>query len=528
MIKQLIDYAVSGDMDRFVLYSGFLCIIIIVQLCIGGVYRHLEEYAKSSLENTFKEKLYQSILDREYALISGYHSGDLMNRMTSDVTIISNMLVSILPNLSLMITKLIGASVCLFILDWHFAAVFLVCGLFMVVIGSLMRSRMKILHADVQVKEGEVRSFLQETVGNLLIIRSFSTEDIEVEKARGLMAEHRKSRMRKAVLSNFSQSGFSTVMNAGYIFGLVWCGYGILMGTISYGTLVAIQQLIGQIQQPFSNLSGLLPNYYALLVSAERVMEIERIPKDLKEERMLTDQEIESLANTFSSVRMENITFAYDEKQEPVLENVTFCFDREDYVAIVGESGIGKSTMLKLLLSVYQNYDGTMKIIIDGVKEQLSITARYRKLFAYVPQGSYLMSGTIRDAVAFLRKPDESEVSFNRIKEACAIACADEFINELPEGYDTFLGENGAGLSEGQIQRISIARAIYSQAPILLLDEATSALDEHTEAKVLRNLKQLTNKTVVIVTHRKAVLDICNKVVALKDKKVVVRNESRD
>ncbi|MDD3173822.1 MAG: ABC transporter ATP-binding protein [Herbinix sp.] len=531
-MKLLIDYAVNGESKHFVRYFIYLCFLIIGQLLIRVTYRHIEEYAKACLENALRKRLYSSVLNREYAYISNYHSGDLMNRMTSDVMIISDGMIQIVPTLALMLTRLLGAAACLFVMDHRFAYIFLFFGFLMICISYFLRTKMKLLHTTVQEKDGRTRSFIQETVENLLVIRCFGAERRVVEKVQDLMAEHKKSRMEKVHLSNFSQFGFSITMNAGYLFGLVWCGQGILNGTISYGTLVAVQQLIGQLQLPFTNLSELLPKYYAMTASAERLMEIERLPEEINNNDIVSGSEPITKLREFDRICFHNITFAYHPEMENILEQASFEFKKGDYIAVTGESGIGKSTMLKLLLSVYPNYEGT--IWLENHRSRSKVDAGHRSLFSYVPQGNLLMSGTIAEVVSFMKKtsknvseenltdPNYKEIP-DDIKDACKIACADIFIEELPNKYHTVIGEKGYGLSEGQMQRLAIARAILSDAPILLFDEATSALDEATEEKLLLNLKLLTDKTLLIVTHKPAALAVCNKVVAIVDKKFLIK-----
>ena len=353
------------------------------------------------------------------------------------------------------------------------------------------------------------------------------------------MVKHRKSRMRKNFFSNLCNIGFGAAMNGGYLFGLVWGGYNILEGSITYGTLTAVLQLINQIQPLVADVTGYIPKYYGMIASAERLMELENMPED-KPKIKLTKDEMKTLYDNLQEIHLNHITFSYSKAEENILQDASYSFNKGDYVAILGESGIGKSTMLKLLLSLYDNYEGNIELILknqnnidDGVNADwidreynmknavIQLNASFRGLFSYVPQGNFLMSGTIADTIIFLRKETEPIRSeeLKKVKEACKIACADTFIEELQGGYETSIGEKGSGLSEGQIQRIAIARAVYSDAPIILLDEATSALDEITEKRVLKNLKELTDKTVIIVTHRKAALDVCNKVVELADKK---------
>ncbi|MGF7144455.1 ATP-binding cassette subfamily B protein [Anaerotaenia torta] len=526
LLRGLINDAVGGRQNGFIQNAAILLAIVTGQLVLRASFRYWEEYAKAELEKVLRGRMLHTILKREYACLSRYHSGDLMLRITSDISVVCDGMIALLPALVLMIARLLGALVCMLYIDWHLTVLFAVYGGVAAAAGYYFRDRMKNLHRAVQEKDGIVRSFLQEVMESLLIIKCFQAESIIDSKAAGFMEDHRKTRIKRSCMAVLSQLGGGLGINLGYFLGMIWCGWQILMGVLNLGTLVAVQQLIGQIQQPFTNMPGALSRYYGLIASAERLMELEEIPA---EGLAIEEDEINKLCRGFYRIRMDDITFSYETEGGNILEHTSFGIERGDYIAIAGDSGIGKSTLLKLLLSVYENYTG--EILIDSCGcLPVRMNAGYRKLFAYVPQGSRLMSGTIAEAVSFMEMKGTDTSGkwgeryegyrMGRIKEACKLACADTFINELQDGYDTVLGERGIGLSEGQLQRLAIARAIYSGAPVLLMDEATSALDEVTEERLLRNLRCLKDRTVIIITHRKSVFSICNKIVWLENKKL--------
>ena len=298
-------------------------------------------------------------------------------------------------------------------------------------------------------------------------------------------------------------------MQCGYLFGFTWCGIGILEGRITYGTLTAVLQLIGQIQTPFASMGSAFPKYATMLASAERLMEItEKASK--KEETIVETRE--EVYERMENISFEHVSFAYD-SDRPVLQDESFCVKKGEFAALIGSSGIGKSTIMKLLLSVYQPDDGEIKIkLSDGT---IGLKELPRGMFAYVPQGNYLMSGPIWQVVGFADMSDKIDKA--RVEMACKVACAHEFITDLPKGYDTVLGERGDGLSEGQMQRIAVARAVYSGCPILLLDEATSALDADTERRMISALKEMSDCTVFLVTHRKDVWELCDRVLERKE-----------
>jgi ATP-binding cassette subfamily B protein len=321
--------------------------------------------------------------------------------------------------------------------------------------------------------------------------------------------------MKKNHVSNVFHSGFSFAVNCVYVFGAIYCGCRIMNHTMSYGTFTAVLQLISQAQMPIGNISGYFPKYSAMLASAERLMEAESYESE--PENAAVEDIAAYYRDHFESIGLRNAGFTYlasgdGENRPTVLKDLNLQIGKGEYVAFCGPSGCGKSTVLKLLMSMYTLDEG-QRFVADREGEH-PLTAAWRGLFAYVPQGNHLMSGTIREVVTFNAPWEDGQDQ--RIYQALKIACAEQFIKDLPQGLDTQLGERGAGLSEGQMQRIAIARAIYAERPILLLDEATSALDEQTEAKLLDNLRSMTDKTVIIVTHRPAALDITDKIITFK------------
>lgn len=284
---------------------------------------------------------------------------------------------------------------------------------------------------------------------------------------------------------------------------------------MTYGTVTAMLQLVNQVQAPFASLSGILPKIYSLVASGERLMEICNLPDE--EESNKSDVDIIATYDKLQSISFRDISFKYD--RDIILDNTSLSIKKGDFVAIMGISGIGKSTLLKLLLGVFSVNGGSISLkLSDG---EITVDRHTRKLFAYVPQGNMLLSGTIRDNLTFINSGATDE----EIEKAIEISCAKQFIDELPLGLETVIGEKGMGLSEGQIQRLAIARSLLSKSPVLLLDEATSALDEETEKQFLMNLKQLENKTCIIVSHKKAALEICNKYVQIVDSKIICEDK---
>lgn len=509
LLRDGIDSAAEKDRSGFILALVSVIVLVAVQITLRAVVRWLEEHSRSAMENILKSRLFETLLKKDYASVTDIHSGEWMNRLTSDTKVAADGMVDILPGVVGMAVKMAGAFVMLMIIEKRFFFIILPGGAALLLLTYLFRKILKRLHKSIQENDGQLRIFLQEHLGSLVIVRSFSAEERTAEQGKQKMSAHKAARMKRNHFSNVCNIGFSAAMNGMYLVGFAYCGFGIISGTVSYGTLTAILQLISQIQSPFANITGYLPKFYAMTASADRLREAEDFADDCSDE-VYDISEIKAFYdNEFSAVKVENIRFKYKcDDRENVLENVSFVINKGENTAFTGHSGCGKSTVLKLLMCLYQCDGGRILIQkTDGTETEL--TGRWHRLFSYVPQGNHLMNGTIRQIITFSDKQADED----RIRSALKISCAEEFVSELENGIDTMLGERGAGLSEGQMQRIAVARAIYSDAPVLLLDEATSALDEKTEKQMLDNLRKMTDKTVLIVTHRPKALEICDKTI---------------
>lgn len=502
LLKSVIDSAVIHDgrllVQNILLFMG----LIVLQMIFSALLRYYNELSKATFENNCKARLFEQLLHRDYSSISSIHSAEWMNRLTSDTVVVSSGLTEIVPGLAGMAAKMLGALSMIILMEPRFVFVIGIGGVLMVLLTTVFRKKLKAYHKIVQEKDGKVRIFLQEHLHSLMIIKVFTTEKHTYNESLKTMEEHKQARMEKTCFSNVCNVGFSFMMNGAYVLGAIYSVIGIYRGTVSYGTLMALLQLISQIQAPFANITSYIPKYHAMIASSERLLEIEKSCMDIEENNGIKD---------FESISLEHIDFSYEKSREVILKDFNFHLEKGECIGFTGPSGCGKSTVLKVLLSLYPITSGTKTIVCNGKPELL--TSGYRHLFSYVPQGNQLMSGTIRDVVTFSNGNHEE-----KIWEALEIACASDFVRKLSDGLDTQLKEQGSGISEGQMQRLAIARAIYSNRPILLLDEATSALDVKTEKQVLSNLKAMKDMTVIIVTHRLEALSICSREVQFKVK----------
>ena len=531
LLRGIVDHAAAGDRNGFFAAAVRAVLLILAQVMLWAGIRLLNDQTKASFENLFKKRLTEQLMKKDYARVSAVHSGEWLNRLTNDARVVAEHYTDILPGLSGMAVKLLSAVVMMIALDRRFALILLPGGAVMIVLTYAFRKIMKRLHKNVQEQDGRLRILLQERIGSLLMIKSCAAEAQTLSAAESAMKRHLAASMRRTGFSVFCNIGFLTAFSGMYLFGVCYCSYGILLGTVTYGTLTAITQLISQIQTPFANITGYLPKLYAMTASAERLQEIEQFENDSDIPALSAEEIGAYYGNSLRSFGLEQADFTYDpvtdspaalskDNQPEVLRHLSIEIGKGEYVAFTGQSGCGKSTVLKLLMSIYR-LDGGERFL-TGSDGRHPLTAAHRRLFAYVPQGNQLMSGTVRDIVTFAAPQARDDEQ--RLHNALKIACAD-FVQELEQGADTLLGERGTGLSEGQMQRIAIARAVFSGSPVLLLDEATSALDSVTEQRLLENLRSMTDKTVVIVTHRPAALQICDRILEFTENGVLEQHE---
>ena len=499
---------------KIIFWGVVILVVITARLVIRVLASAIGIKVTAKLTMRFRTKLFYGILNKKYEDINKIHSGELINRLTSDINIVTEGVIGIIPNLLYYITQFVGAFVVLVVIAPKFTILFLIAGVLISIITLLLRKKFKGLHKEVQSTEGVVRSFFQEAIESMLVVKTFGAEDTFREKGDDYQEINYWAKMKRRRVSILANAGFSFVFNAGYLAALVWAAIKVAMGALTYGTLTAMLQLIGQIQAPFVSITKVVPDYYAIIASAERIIEIEEIENEEKDVEEINAPEF---YKNFNKAEFANIKFNYG--RESVLEEGNAEFDKGDFVAIRGISGIGKSTLMKMLLGVFTPNEGTIRLY-ENNGQFVDASPSTRSLFSYVPQGNYLFSGTLRDNIKLINPYATDE----DIHKALEISSIDDFVDTLPDGLDTVLGEKGTGVSEGQAQRLAIARAIVSDAPIILLDEATSALDAMTEKRVLDNIKKLNSKTVIIITHKYAALDVCNKEFLIENKKLSMKS----
>ena len=525
VLRSLVNAAVEGQQSALLANVILFAAISVGVLVLQSVRRYLQERARSTFENALRQRFLDTVLHADLSRVQATHTGEWMSRLTTDARTVAEGAVSVVPSVAGMAVQLVGSFVLLAAMVPQVAWLLIPGAVVFMAVTLGFRRVLKRLHRRIREADGRVRSFLTECLGSLLVVKSFGREAAVEEISAGLLEGYRAARMRRNHFSNLCNVGFGAAVRAAYLLAVAYCGYGILRGTVSYGTFVGALQLVGQVQGPIANITGCVPRYFAMTASAERLMEAEELPSDGASACADACVVAPERLREFAGIELAGASCRYvpaapaAEPDAPVRlatevpegGRVVVCPDmrigRGEFVALTGPSGCGKSTSLKLMMALCPLEAGSCSVLLEGGARE-PLTAAWRGLFAYVPQGNHLMSGTIREAVTFgdVSAPDCDE----RVRAALRVACAD-FVDALPGGLNTRLGEGGCGLSEGQVQRLAIARAVYTDRPVLLLDEVTSSLDPATERQVLQNLRALEDKTVVVVTHRPAALEVCTR-----------------
>ena len=507
--KYVIDAATSGSILDLKKYIMQLILISLIEISLRAILSSIDAVTRAKLEISFKQEVLDTIIKRNYEKISKYHSGELLTRISSDVNIIIDTLVSFIPNSLSMITRLFCAIVLLFQISKEFVVILVFGGIILFVVVNFFKPYMKNIHKRVQEANAKVSLFFKEIFENLIVIKIFEAEDAILDKSNELQNSKYNVQMKRRSILIASGTGFNLIFQIGYLYALIWSAYNLYLENITVGGLTAIVQLIAQVQSPIISLSRSFQNIFAMTASAERIIELENLEKDI----ILDKKDKTEIYENMEKILVKDLSFTYKNKR--ILESANLSIQKGEILAIYGESGVGKSTLLKLILGIIKKDNGNICFEMKNGEEQL-IDNTTRSLFAYVPQGQFILSGTIRENLTFVNR----NVTDENIEKALEISESKSFIDNLPDGLETQIGERGKGLSEGQLQRLAIARAIISDAPILILDEITSSLDTQTEEKVLNNIKNLKNKTCIIVTHRESISKICDKQYILKDMKI--------
>lgn len=504
MLKPVINALEDKNNDLLIRNVIILASIAVVLIILQIFYRLYYEVSYIDIENRLKNNLFKTILNKDYQEIKNTHDEEWIHRLTSDTAVVANSILSILPSLCRMVVQLVLALAAIIVLFPVFGLSLLPFIVLVILITYFMRKRLKAYHHLVQEKDGRAKVFLSESLQGLAIVHSFVKEDVFTKKNEQNLEEYKKARLKRNTFNVLCSVGFIVVYYAFYILAIIFCGQKIINGDMTIGFLSAIVALLSQLTGPLGNITSIIPKYYSLLASGERL----RMENNVDVTYLSKDEINNFYNNEFKSLSINNVSYSYLDKygnKVEALKNFNLKINKNEKILIKGHSGGGKSTLFKLILSLLTPESGELLI------NEQPLNKRYEKLFAYVPQDNLLMEGTIKEVITLFEDNPNDEL-FNK---ALDISESSNFVNALANKGDTYLNEKGSGLSLGEMERIAIARAIYSDSPILLLDECSASLDSNTEAKVMSNILNMQNKTIILISHHKYDETLFDKVIDL-------------
>lgn len=501
--------------------AGFAALYIglgLVSLGVGAANSRISAKVSLRVQNEMQADIFTRFLRADWQNLQNYHSGDLLSRLTGDVGTVSGSVLGLIPSLVVSLFQFV-ASLCIIL--WYdpvMAVLALLSAPVTLFASRTLMGNMRKHNKNMRAVSSEMMSFHEESFQNIQSIKSFGLIDHFSNQLLQVQKKYRDASLDYNRFSIFASTFMSLVGQVVSYTCLAWGVYRLWTGYIDLAMMVMFLQLAGQLSSSFSSLVGVVPSVIGTTVSARRVIEILDLPAEPELDEQ-TKQTIKTLQQkgqqTGLSLQLEHISFGYKPEQL-ILNDISLLANPGEIIALVGASGDGKTTLLRLILSLVDAQEGK-GFVQDNAGTRLALSPATRGLFSYVPQGKAAFSGTIADSLRMLN-PTATD---DELIEALKTACAYNFVSKLPDGINTILGEQGAGLSEGQNQRLSIARALVRNAPILLMDEATSALDVETERKVLHNLMSDAHKRTCIVTsHRPSVFAMCHHVYAIREAKL--------
>ena len=505
--KKLVDVAValfkSGGSGRELgVWAAAMIAIVLVRILLNAVRSFAQTTTEVKFKNALRRRLFDSLMHLRNESAVRLHSGDLLNRMLEDVRVVSSAFAVSIPSLIGTVFQLIAALAYLIILDWRLALVIIVVVPGGIAVGKFVTRRIRNLTSDIRKSDASVQSHLQESIQHLSLLQSLEYTDVSTSELDGLQGTLYGNELKRVKFSVTSRMLIGLAMQAGQVITFLWGAFGISTGAITYGMMTAFLQLVGQVQRPIIELSTKLPSLIHSSASIDRLNEIENLPHEEVGDPVLLEGVV--------GVKLEDVSFAYADSEKDVLEDFSFDFTPGSRTAIVGPTGVGKSTLIRILLSFLNPRKGKVELYVAG-QDPIAVSPSTRCNLVYVPQGNSLFSGTIRENL-LMGNPEADD---SQLESALRTAAAD-FVFGLPAGLETQCFEAGGGLSEGQAQRIAIARALLRPGSVLLLDEFSSALDAETEINLLERLTTaLPDHTMIFITHREKVIEYCNSVLKM-------------
>ena len=500
-MQRAIDVAAGAREGNIFVATGIIAFFILCEFALSISSVWVKNILGVKAQNKMQQRMLDRILRSEWHGKEKRHSGDIINRLESDVNTVVNFLTETMPNTLSVLAMFFGAFFYLFSMDKFLAiAIVIMLPLFLgfsrIYIGQMRR-----LTRLVRDSDSKVQSVLQETVQNRMLIKTLESDDAMVDKLEDTQSELRQNVIKRTRFRLYTNFVINFGFAFGYLFAFLWAALRMLDHTLTFGGMTAFLQLVNRIQGPARNLTALIPSFVGVFTAAERLMELEENPLEEQGEPIEIDAPC--------GIKLTDVSYAYDDADEYVINHLNYDFYPGSCTAILGETGAGKTTLIRLILALLHPTRGKVEIYNANKKNELS--PRLRCNFVYVPQGNTLLSGTIRDNLRLGNLNATDEDMYDALHEACA-----DFVKDLPDGLETQCSESGGGLSEGQAQRITIARALLRNRNIMLFDEATSALDPETEKQLLKNILANHDKTVIFITHRPAVVDYCDQTLKIE------------
>lgn len=509
-VKRAIDVA-SHSADGNIYWAvAVMGLLILADFAVNIASIWVRNLLGIKAQNRMQQRMLDRILRSEWQGKDRLHSGDVLNRLEFDVNTVVNFLTETLPNTLSVLAMFLGAFCYLFSMDKMLAVIIVIMIPIFLAFSKIYVGQMRRLTRQVRDSDSKVQSVLQETIQHRMLIKTLESDGAMVDKLEHTQRELRSNVVRRTLFSVFSNLILNFGFAMGYLVAFLWAAIRMGAGTLTFGGMTAFLQLVNKIQTPARNLTKLVPAFVGVFTAAERLMELEENP--------LEEQGEPREVLPPCGIRLMNVSYGYatrrdgsrkDRPDDKVISHLSFDFRPGSCTAILGETGAGKTTLIRLILALLRPQEGKIEIYNNKVAHELS--PLYRCNFVYVPQGNTLMSGTIRDNLRLGNLAASDEEMCEALHKSCA-----DFVFDLPDGLDTLCSEQGGGLSEGQAQRIAIARSLLRNRSIMLFDEATSALDPNTERQLLGNILADNDKTVIFITHRPAVVDYCDQTLRLE------------
>ena len=508
LCKRFIDVTIrTGSRDDILTMVATLMAVIMVGILLRQAYYYLGVKASVTQSTAVRLRIFSHLFRRQMFDQKEMHSGDVTSRLEKDIDVVTDATTSLIPDLTITFFQLAGAFLLMQSMDARLAWALLLLTPVFLLVGKLIARKMRQMTLAIRRQESVIQMMVQETMEHNAVLRSLESGNWVTGRLDGMQQELKSVVGRRARFTVMSRLVISTSFSMGYIIAFVWGGLQLREGVITFGVMTSFLQLVSQIQQPILQMVNMLPQMIHASASIDRLEELEQV-------------EVEGANNGYEAngtqgmqgrlgVSMQDVSFRYANGDRQILSHFSYNFHPGSKTALMGMTGAGKTTLFRLLLALIRPDEGTMTVY-NG-KEKQYISEQTRQNFVFVPQGNTLMSGTIRYNLQ-LAKPDASE---DEMRQVLHTAMAD-FVLELPDGLDTECGERGSGLSEGQAQRIAIARGLLRPGGILLLDEISASLDEDTERELYSRLfAAYPFKTMIFITHRPVVCDLCNAVVRI-------------